>query len=222
MVGIAMRLIGSPNDMLAISNEFFTSTHQRIPTVSKFRFYENLQSLTAGPRADFVTLCLTIILIQQMPSGKMTNVQSPLYVIVKQFINLLEASGDLSIDLTHCRVLVTFSEMGHGLHTAAYISIAACARTARALGLHRKMRRNVDDESDKLSFEEEKRTWWAIVIMDRFINLCNGDALFVTDDPKRTDPLPIEDLLWSESPIPADLEGPITSPLLSTRHLAPL
>ena len=204
-----MRIVGSPDDMLAVSIEFFTGTHQRIPTLSKFRFYENLQSLTTGPRADFVTLCLNIILIQQMPSGKMTDMQSPLYLTVKNFINLIEASNNLSIDLAHCRVLVTFYEMGHGLHTAAYISVAACARTARALALHRNMRRNVAAEFDKLALEEEKRTWWAIAIMDRFISLCNGDALFGTDDPERTDPLPIEDLLWSESSDPADLEGVI-------------
>jgi len=147
-----------------------------------------------------------------MPTGKTTSVQSPLYVAVKNFINLLELSNDLSIDLAHCRVLVTFYEMGHGLHTAAYISIAASARTARALGLHRRIRHDVRVESDKLTLEEERRTWWAILIMDRFINLCNGDAVFVTDGSERTDPLPIEDLLWSEIPDPADLERLITAP----------
>lgn len=210
-VDIAMRILGSLDNMFAISTEFFTGTHQRIPALSKFRFYRNLQSLTARPpRADFAALCLCILLIQQMPS-KMTSVQSPLYITVKKLISLLEVTNSLSLDFAHCRILVTFYEMGHGLHTAAYISLAACARTARALGLHRKRWRNVDAESDRLALEEEKRAWWAIVIMDRFISLGNGDPLFVTDDPERTDPLPIEDLLWSEG-VPADLEGPITAP----------
>jgi hypothetical protein len=31
-----------------------------------------------------------------------------------------------------------------------------------------------------------------IVNMDRFISLCNGDVLFMTDDPERNDPLPVE------------------------------
>ena len=41
--------------------------------------------------------------------------------------------------------------------------------------------------------------------MDRFINLCNGDTLFATEDAARTNPLPIEDLLWSEGS-PSNLE----------------
>jgi Fungal specific transcription factor domain len=149
--------------------------------------------------------------------GKATNMQSSLYYKVKNLIVLLETKADPSLDLVHCRALVTFYEMGHGLHRAAYISLAACARAARVIGLHRKRWRNLNADSDRLVLEEEKRTWWAIVLMDRFINLCNGDAFFVTDDPARTDPLPIEDLLWSESFRRADLEGLIeAAPLLDT------
>ena len=207
-----MQILGSFDNLLTVATEFFTGTHQRISALSKFRFNTNLQSLTTVPRADFAALCLTILLIQQMPSGPATNVQSPLYFTVKNLINLLEAANQISLDLAHCRVLITFYEIGHGLHKAAYISVAACARTARALGLHRKRWRNVNAEFDKLTLEEEKRTWWAICVMERFIGLCNGDALFMTADPERSDPLPIEDLMWSEASTPADLEDLITTP----------
>lgn len=76
---------------------------------------------------------------------------------------------------------------------------------------------NLQTNPDTLVLEEEKRTWWVIVLMDRFINLCNGDALFVTDDPARTDPLPIEDLMWSEGSNREDLQGLIyAAPFLDT------
>ena len=152
-----------------------------------------------------------------MPTGKATVVQSPLYATVKSFINVLEASNDVSVDLAHCRVLVTFYEMGHGLHTAAYVSIAGSARLARTLGLHRKPWRYLDADTDKIILEEKKRIWWAIANMDRFINLCLGDALFATNDSERRDPLPIEDLLWSELSDLVDLENVISSaPSLDT------
>lgn len=213
---ITMRILGSIDNMRALSIEFFTGTHQRIPALSKLRFYNNLESLTATPRPSFAALCLAILLIQQTPQGKTVSMQTPLYITVKSLINSLEASGDISLDLAHCRILVTFYEMGHGLHAAAYASVAACARTARAVGLHRKRWRNMDAGSDVLALEEEKRTWWAIVTMERFIGLCNGDALFATNDPERTDPLPVEDLLWSEGS-PAYLESHIMSaPSLDT------
>jgi transcription factor-like protein len=211
-VDMVMRTFGSFDNILAISMEFFTGTHQRISAISRLRFDRNLQSLTTRPCADFSALCLCILLIQQTPTGKMTKMQSSLYTNVKNFISLLEITNGISLDLVHCRVLITFYEMGHGLHTAAYLSLAAVARAARVFGLHRKRWRAIGTESDSLNLEEEKRTWWAIVVMDRFLNLCNGDALFVTEDPERMDPLPILDLVWSEGSTSEDLEGLINAP----------
>jgi hypothetical protein len=209
---MVMRIFGSLDSILIISSEFFTRTHQRIPAISKLRFDRNLQPLTNRPRADFTALCLCILLVQQTSLGKMTNMQSSLYFKVKNLISLLETTTPLSLDLLHCRVLVNFYEIGHGLHTAAYISVAACARAARAPGLHKKRWRKLDSEPDRLALEKEKRAWWAVVIMERFINLCNGDVSFVMDDPERTDPLPIMDLIWSEGSAPVDPEGRINAP----------
>jgi hypothetical protein len=209
---LALRTFGSIENIVTISSEFFTGTHQRISAISKLRFDKNLQSLNTEPNADFVALCLCIFLIQQMPTGKTTKMQSSLYFNVKNLIEVIESTDGFSLDLLHCRILETFYEMGHGLHTAAYISVAACARAARALGLQRKRWLNLNTDQDKLVLEEEKRAWWAVAIMDRFINLCNGDAFFVTDDPERTDPLPISDLIWSEGSIQADVEDAINAP----------
>jgi hypothetical protein len=212
IVDSVLRIFGSFDSIHIIAREFFVGTHQRISSISKFRFFRSLEIFDTTPRADLATLCLCILLIQQTPAGKETNMQSSLYYKVKSLINLLETANNISLDLVHCRILVTFYEMGHGLHTAAYLSVAACARVSRALGLHRKRWRNLGAEQDKLILEEEKRAWWAVIIMDRFINLCNGDALVVTDDPETTDPLPIEDLIWSEGSVPIDLEEQIFSP----------
>lgn len=198
--------------MGAVSSGFFSGTHQRIPALSKIRFYQNLQSLTATPDADFATLCLSILLLQQFPTGPASSVQSPLYTTVKGLTTILEASSDVSIDLVHCRVLVAFYEMGHGLHTAAYVSVAAAARLARVLGLHRKSWRHCLAVTDNIMLEEKKRVWWAITNMDRFVNLCSGDAFFVTNESERSDPLPIEDLLWSETLDAVALEDMITRP----------
>ncbi|KAK1758899.1 hypothetical protein QBC47DRAFT_336407 [Echria macrotheca] len=212
IVDFARQIIGSSEEMLSVSAEFFTGTHQRIPALSKLRFQQNLQHLTTGLRADFAVLCLGIILIQQYPVGRRTTALSSLYLSVKNLINLLEAVDTRSLDLLHCKVLVAYYEMGHALHTAAYVSVASAARTARTLGLHRKPWRSAGPDADRLIMEEEKRTWWGIVNMERFIGLCNGDSLFVTEDPERMDPLPIEDLLWSETSTPADIEPLISAP----------
>jgi hypothetical protein len=166
---------------------------------------------------EFAALCLCILLIQQRSSGKAANMQSSLYFKAKHMVDMLETANGVSLDLLHCKILTTFYEMGHGLSTAAYISIASCARSARAFGLHKKGWRNVNHTADHEALEEEKRSWWAVVVMDRFINLCNGDALLVSPDPQTTDSLPIEDFLWSESSTTAESKAILYNPpLLST------
>jgi Fungal specific transcription factor domain len=211
------RVLGSLEKMNAISAAFFVGTHQRFPTLSRYRFYTSLQSSETGLRSDFLVLCLCIHLVQHLPSPEVHSMQSSLYLTVKNLISLLEATADISLDIVHCRILVTFYEMGHGLDTAAYISVAACARAARVIGLHRKPWRQTwrqqDTEAQKRLMEEQKRMWWAIVNMDRFINLHAREASFVADDPEQSDPLPIQDLIWSED-VNLFLEGP--APVLGT------
>jgi hypothetical protein len=212
----AIRVLGSLEKMSTVSEEFFVGTHQRIPVLSKSKFRQKLETLTDAPHAAFVVLCLCICLVQQTPSEG-GSMQTGLYVTVKNLISLLEATGPLLLDIVHCRILVTFYEIGHGLHSAAYVSIAACARTARALGIHKKPWLSQAVTADMTMKEETKRTWWAIVNIDRFINLCIGDALFVTDDPERSDPLPIEDLMWLEESASIDVDDLIArAPTLET------
>jgi hypothetical protein len=203
----AIRILDSVN-MPAVSAEFFAGTHQRLSALSKSRFYRNLPSLNIDAHADFVVLCLCIYLIQQIPTAGTTSMQSSLYAAVKSLISLLEAGCEISLDTVHCRLLLTLYELGHGLTRAAYISIAACARSARVLGLHKKPWLNSDRVSI-LATEEEKRLWWAIVNADRLIGLLNGDALFVTEDPASSDPLPIQDSLWLADSLTLDIEAPI-------------
>ncbi|KAJ4346787.1 uncharacterized protein N0V89_010719 [Didymosphaeria variabile] len=70
---------------------------------------------------------------------------------------------------------------------------------ARIMGIHEKpWQTKVAQSLDNMVLEEQKRAWWAIVNLDRFISLCHGETLLATEDPEISDKLPIEDLLWSE------------------------
>jgi hypothetical protein len=214
--GQAIQILGSLETMFGISVEFFVGAHQRFPVICKHRFEQNLKTLETNSRVDFLVLCLCIHLIQQFPPGNGKSMQSSLYFTVKNLIGLLETTNNISLDLVHCRLLVTYYEIGHGLHTAAYISIATCARVVRVIGLHRKDWRYENSEKSHV-MEEKKRMWWAIVNMDRFINLCFGDAQLVAADPELLDPLPIQDLLWLEDPTVSTLNYPENAaPVLGT------
>jgi hypothetical protein len=122
-----------------------------------------------NPRADFSLLCLLNYLVVQYLPKYEQNVQSSVYATIKGHISLLEATDSLSLEFVQARLLLCLFEMDHGLYPAASISIGACARSARALGLQNKWNQITVylDDCARQRAEEEKRVWWEIVNLDR-------------------------------------------------------
>ncbi|RAO70459.1 uncharacterized protein BHQ10_006471 [Talaromyces amestolkiae] len=137
---------------------------------------------------------------------------SSLYTTVKTSISLLEATGCNSLDTIQCRLLLVLYEMGHGIYPAASISIGACARAARNLGLHPGSSEAAEPTSMEVIEEERRRTWWAVHNLDRFINLYGGDAVFATEDANIEDPLPAEDGSWSQNALPDTVRANLSTP----------
>lgn len=165
----AFEILGDYENVSAITTKYFDTLSHRVPFIWKERFNSRLRSTYDNPHADYSLLCLCIYLIIQYPPKYGKNVQSSLYARVKSHISLLEASSLLSLEFVQARLLVSLFEIGHGLYPAASISIGACARTARALGLHKKQFvSSVADDSSRQRAEEEKRVWWEIVNSDRY------------------------------------------------------
>ncbi len=53
--------------------------------------------------------------------------------------------------------------------------------------------------------------WW--VLIERFVNLCTGDNIFVTEDPRPNDSLPMDDETWERD---VSVNAPLTSRLLTS------
>ncbi|KAH8810831.1 hypothetical protein F5884DRAFT_780504 [Xylogone sp. PMI_703] len=191
----AFRIFGSLDEVNKLSTIYFESVHHRLPVISINRFHQHLPHLFTSSNADFVILCLCIGLILQS-SDPMT---SSLYNTVKTSISLLEANNYNSLDTIQSRLLIVFYEMGHGLYPATSISIGACARAARSLRLHQVDSKFVEPALVDITREEGRRTWWAVHNLDRFISLCCGDSIFVTEDADKEDPLPAVDEICSQS-----------------------
>ncbi|KAK3620812.1 hypothetical protein LTR56_020586 [Elasticomyces elasticus] len=128
--------------------------------------------------------------------------QSSLYVSMKSIISLLEAVDYHTLETIQCRILLTFYEMGHGMFHIASISIAACSRQARLIGLHKTV---IDSSGDGMAeglLEEKRRAWWVCLNMDRFVTLCSGDGVLGTPNSKSEDLLPMDDGLWLRNIVP--------------------
>ncbi|PCH06618.1 Transcription factor [Penicillium occitanis (nom. inval.)] len=217
----ALAILGSPDRVYEMSVIYFASTHYKLPVISQARFYNRLPSLFVSGAADFAVLCLGMHLVQQTPSLPTQSMVSSLYTTVKTSMSLLEATGYNSLDTIQCRLLVVLYEMGHGLYPAASISIGACARAARNMGLHPGSLEAAEPTSTEVIDEERRRTWWAVHNLDsalyltsdgRFINLYGGDAVFATEDANIEDPLPAEDGSWSQNALPDTVRANLSTP----------
>jgi hypothetical protein len=58
-------------------------------------------------------------------------------------------------------------EIGHGIYPAAYLSIGSCIRYGGALGVNLAIEDIATKSQDDVDSEERRRSWWAILVLDR-------------------------------------------------------
>lgn len=175
----AAAIFGELEEVEATAEQFFATTFKRFPVLSKSRFYERLPYIYTKPHADFILLCLSIRLAMQMPTPATESMQSSLYITAKSLIASLEAANCVSLLFIQARVLVCFYEFGHAIYPAASSSLAACAKIARSVKLDVTIspRRDLEEVPEIDSAREEnRRTWWAIVNLDRLVNKYEGNG----------------------------------------------
>ena len=168
----AAKLLGTLTEVELMAEHYFASSYIRMPLLSKERFFQDLPSLFSTPRADVILLCLSIHLLMRFPdrARQVETMQSSLYVTLKTYVAMLEAANYVTLRFVQARILVTFYEMGHAIYPVASASVAACARSAQYLRLNRKDFQGREHESRqhiRTAAEEEKRTWWAVLNLDR-------------------------------------------------------
>ncbi|KAI5459523.1 hypothetical protein BGZ63DRAFT_359285 [Mariannaea sp. PMI_226] len=187
------QLVGSLSDIQATVQVFFETVHVWMPIVSKLRFQEHLPQRLALRRVELFLLVLSM----KLASSRTTVARSMLYRTVKQFYFDIESAGNLSVLALQAAVLITIYELGHGIYPAAIISVANCARIGTLLGIDGSLNSwNASSGVPWVELEERRRVWWAIIILDRFMNLSCPKRHLVTPDPDPDSYLPIDDGDW--------------------------
>ncbi|KAL7940805.1 hypothetical protein V8C42DRAFT_336403 [Trichoderma barbatum] len=189
----AADLVGSVGDIQATAHVFFETIHVWMPIVSKQQFQEHLLQGLSFRRAELFLL----VLAMKLCSSRVTVAKSMLYRTVKQFYFDVESSGRLSIQTLQAAVLIAIYELGHGIYPAAIISVANCARIGALLGIDKSLNTwGLISGVPWIQLEERRRIWWAIIILDRFMNLCYPKRYLVTPDPDPESYLPVDDGDW--------------------------
>lgn len=165
--GYVREVVGDDTEIRNVAVRYFDTIHSYFPIVSKQRFYSVLMNPLAQPRADVALLVLCMRLVTSSYSTNDIRMASlPEYFTAKKFYSSVEAAGTCSTQVLQAGILIAFYEFAHAIYPAAYLSIGACARYGISYG----MDEGGFPDSGALNWievEEKKRTWWAVLILDR-------------------------------------------------------
>ena len=145
---------------------YFDTIHYYFPIISKQRFYSLMNPLSQ-PRADVALLVLCMRLTTLRRSSD-PMISTPEYFAAKKFYAAIEGAGTCSTQVLQSGILIAFYEFGHAIYPAAFLSVGTAARYGVSFGM------NVDEYAELgglnwIEVEEKKRTWWAVLILDRYL-----------------------------------------------------
>jgi hypothetical protein len=182
------------SEISSISDAYFGWAHLWMPIISKKHWYAQhiIPLMTPKPHVKILLLCMKLLI---WTPGKERHERQPRkkeYFLAKQKIQEAEFCGAMSVQLLQAMLLLTIYEYAHGIYPAAFMTVAACARYAVALRLHKQRREDLFGNLEQQ--EENRRAWWAVIIMDRVLS---PDAT-CSPEPHPEDLLPAHDQSWDD------------------------
>ncbi|KAL6806847.1 hypothetical protein GGI42DRAFT_366619 [Trichoderma sp. SZMC 28013] len=189
------------SDIHKISSTYFETVHWWMPIVSKKGFFAKLLNPLQHSRAELYLLVTAMKLIcsqADMPAPGDDSNHIVAYKRVKQMYFEMETSGNLSLRVLQAGILIALYETGHAIYPAAYLSVGACVRYGIALGIDKLvLESDVTHEGLQMytqtEVEEQRRVWWALLLLDRFMCLASPERTPSTKNPTFNDLLPIDD-----------------------------
>lgn len=186
------QLVGSVMDIQATSAQFFKSVHTWMPIISKPHFCANLLNRLTYQRAELFLLVLSM----KLCCARQKTWNTPLYETVKLLHFKIETSGVLSVLVLQAAILIALYELGHAVYPAAFLSLGSCARYATALGIDKTVLLSTAGKTHWIEEEERRRIWWAILVLDRYLNLSDPKRHLITPDADIESYLPVDDEAW--------------------------
>ncbi|KAL6802590.1 transcription factor domain-containing protein, partial [Trichoderma sp. SZMC 28013] len=194
------RLLGTEDSIRSFTSEFFRTVHKWLPIVSKKYCHEYLISFPAACQPEIVLLLCCMKLLTTSADGESFEPRSSLYVATRRLSNELEDMGIFSLQALQAKVLLAYYELGHAIYPAAYLATGYCAKYGITLGLHNtSFQAEATFSPDEI--EQRRRTWWAILVLERFIRLGYPDHVLLTPEPNIWDNLPTDDDVWDNQVI---------------------
>lgn len=152
------------SDIKQYVDVYFKDIHPWAPFLSKRKVLGQVLSPLGGNRVDHSILLTAIKLMITAPGD---DARSAAYYQIKTALLDAELKGIFTLRLLQSQVLVAMYEKGHAIYPSAYLTVGCCAKYGIALGINQTIDPNCGARSTSADSEEERRTWWAILLLDR-------------------------------------------------------
>ncbi|CAG9952060.1 unnamed protein product [Clonostachys rosea f. rosea IK726] len=181
---------------------YFNSTHTFFPIISKTRLYREISNTGNSINAD-TALLLSALHLHVQPSDDSDPSSRETYKAVKDYFSQVEASNAISLRLLQAALLISLYEVSNAVYPMAYLTVGHCARIGHALGIHaRKHAPQISPApASSTELEERNRTWWAVILLDRYVNLGGKNRPFACEDARPDAYLPMDDGLTLVQPL---------------------
>jgi hypothetical protein len=162
------QLLGA--DANAICEPYFSSIDAWFPFVSRKRLNQGIQASLPTETPGLALLLLCMKLVTDAPQlSNIPAVESTLYRASRNYLNTMEEASPMSLHVFQSLVLIALYEIGHGIFPAAYLTVGRAARLGLLRGVHdRKNSTQLFQTPQTWTYwEEERRIWWAVSILER-------------------------------------------------------
>lgn len=156
-----------------ILEQYSSKIHDWLPILSIKRLRREIHHKAPNKDRGSLTLlflCLELLSHPRVLSTDATSFANENhYATAKRWAFEAETSGFVSLDLVQSLVFLAVYELGHAIYPAAYSTIGRAARLGGMMGLH-DARHSVKlfvQPDLWTGCEEQRRTWWAILMLDR-------------------------------------------------------
>lgn len=154
------------DDKTVLCEEYLSTVHEWIPMVSRKRLFNELSS-GSGDADGCLPILLLCMKAFSVRDGNYAR-DSPPYLLARSLCSEAESAGFLSLRLVQSLILLAVYELSHAIYPCAYSTLGRASRLGLLLGLHDRKNNKLFKGAETWTLrEEQRRTWWAIFLLDR-------------------------------------------------------
>ncbi|RTE71146.1 hypothetical protein BHE90_014463 [Fusarium euwallaceae] len=187
------------NDPMESASAYLSTVHTWLPMISRKRL---VFELNAQSPDDSCLMLLVLCIKLCTTNTKHQPKELSLYIVARSLCSEAEMGGFVSLRLLQSLVLVAVYELSHAIYPAAFLTLGRAARLGTLMGFHdRKDAQQLFKPAETWTLrEEQRRTWWAIFMLDRLVNI-DSSLPPAAPEPCQSELLPVNDTDWDKGTV---------------------